>query len=65
MSSINNDFPHTGVMGYDTVLTKNRIPACAISFSSADKLLEELKNNPAMTLQFKNELPNASKRIII
>lgn len=53
MSSINNDFPHTGVMGYDTVLAKNKIPACAISFSGADKLLEELKNNPALTLHLK------------
>ena len=53
MSSINNDFPHTGVMGYDTVLTKNKIPACAISYSGADKLLEELKNNPSLILNLK------------
>ncbi len=61
MSSINNDFPHTGVMGYDTILTKNKIPACAISFSSADKLLEELKLNPALVLHLKTNcqmLPN-------
>ncbi|MBI3519907.1 MAG: M20/M25/M40 family metallo-hydrolase [Bacteroidetes bacterium] len=50
MSSINNNFPHTGVMGYDTVLTKNKIPACAISFSGADQLLEQLKSNPSLTL---------------
>lgn len=53
MSSINNDFPHTGVMGYDTVITKNKIPACAISFSGADKLLEEIKSNPSLTLNLK------------
>ena len=50
MSSINNDFPHTGVMGYDTVLTKNIIPSCAISFSGADKLLNDLKLNPKLSL---------------
>jgi carboxypeptidase Q len=53
MSSINNDFPHTGVMGYDTVLTKNKIPACAISFSGADKLLNELKDNPKLNIHLK------------
>ena len=33
MSSINNDFPHTGIMGYDTIVSTLKIPACAISFS--------------------------------
>lgn len=51
MSSINNDFPHTGVMGYDTLLTKNKIPSCAISFSSADKLLNQLNLNPNLTIE--------------
>lgn len=50
MSSINNDFPHTGVMGYDTVLTKIKIPTCAISYTGADKLLEELLVNPKLNL---------------
>jgi carboxypeptidase Q len=50
MSSINNDFPHTGVMGYDTSVCKTKIPACAISFSSADKLLQELKENPQLNI---------------
>lgn len=50
MSSISNDFPHTGVMGYDTVLTKNKIPSCAISYTGADKLLEELSLNPKLNL---------------
>ena len=63
MSSINNDFPHTGVMGYDTSLCKTKIPACAISFSGADKLLSNLKQNPQLKLNItqncemlKNEL---------
>ena len=63
MSSINNDFPHTGAMGYDTVLTKNKIPACAISFSGADKLLEELKTNPALILQLKMNCQMLAKEL--
>jgi carboxypeptidase Q len=50
MSSISNDFPHTGVMGYDTVLCKTKIPACAISFSGADVLVEELRSNKLLKL---------------
>ena len=50
MSSISNDFPHTGVMGYDTVLCKTKIPACAISFTGADKLLDELSANKDLKL---------------
>lgn len=50
MSSINNDFPHTGVMKYDTAVSKMQIPTCAISFSGADKLLEQLKVNPTLKL---------------
>lgn len=53
MSSINNDFPHAGVMGYDTLVSKNKIPACAISFSGADKLLEEIKQNPELKIYLK------------
>ena len=50
MSSISNDFPHTGVMGYDTILCKTKIPACAISFTGADKLLDELNANKDLKL---------------
>jgi carboxypeptidase Q len=53
MSSINNNFPHTGVMGYDTTLTKTKIPACAISFSGADELLVQLNSNPNQTIYLK------------
>lgn len=63
MSSINNDFPHTGVMGYDTVLTSNKIPACAISFSGADKLLGELKNNPSLNLILKMNCEMLAKEL--
>lgn len=53
MSSINNDFPHTGVMGYDTSLTKTKIPACAISYSGADSLLAAVVQDPTMTVVLK------------
>jgi len=53
MSSINNDFPHTGVMGYDTSICKTKIPACAISYSGADELLKELKLNKELKLTLK------------
>ena len=63
MSSINNNFPHTGVMGYDTILTKNKIPACAISFSGADDLLEQLKNNPNITVHLKMSCQMLAKEL--
>ena len=50
MSSISNDFPHTGVMGYDTLLCKTKIPACAISFTGADILEKELRSNKLLKL---------------
>lgn len=53
MSSIDNDFPHTGAMGYDTAVAKNKIPCCAISFAGADKLLTELKKDPKLNLSLK------------
>jgi carboxypeptidase Q len=53
MSSINNDFPHTGVMRYDTTVSQTKIPCCAISFHSADVLLQQLKQEPALKLSLK------------
>lgn len=50
MSSISNDFPHTGVMSYDTLNCKTKIPACAISFTGADILVEELRANKILKL---------------
>lgn len=46
MSSVNNDFPHTGAMGYDTVACKTKIPACAVSYAGADKLHDLLAKDP-------------------
>lgn len=51
MSSIDNDFPHTGAMGYDTTVSRTKIPCCAISYAGADKLVTELKKNPHLKLQ--------------
>lgn len=48
MSSIDNDFPHTGAMGYDTTVSKTKIPCCAISYAGADKLMAELKKDPKL-----------------
>lgn len=53
MSSIANDFPHTGAMNYDTSVCKTKIPCCAISFMGADKLVNELKANPKLKLNLK------------
>lgn len=50
MSSINNNFPHTGVMGYDTSVCKTKIPCCAISFTGADTLTAELKRDTNLQL---------------
>lgn len=53
MSSINNDFPHTGAMGYDTTECKTKIPCCAISYVGADKLAKELKENSKLRVSLK------------
>lgn len=53
MSSIDNDFPHTGAMGYDTTVSKNKIPCCAISYASADRLVAEMKKDPELKVSLK------------
>ena len=53
MSSINNDFPHTGAMQYDTSVCKTTIPCCAMSYAGADKLSEEIKKNPRLKVTLK------------
>ncbi|MBS1638363.1 MAG: M20/M25/M40 family metallo-hydrolase [Bacteroidetes bacterium] len=42
MSSVDNDFPHTGAMGYDTTVSKRKIPSCALSYAAASKLAAAL-----------------------
>ena len=53
MSSIANDFPHTGAMGYDTSICKTKIPCCAISFIGADKLIKEMTENAKLKVKLK------------
>ncbi len=53
MSSIDNDFPHTGAMGYDTSVCKTKIPCCAISYTGADKLAKALKENVKLKISLK------------
>jgi hypothetical protein len=53
MSSVNNDFPHTGAMGYDSSVCKTKIPCCAISYSGADILMEKLNAFPKLKIHLK------------
>lgn len=53
MSSIDNDFPHTGAMGYDTTVSRRKIPCCAMGYASADRLAAALKAQPGLTLSLK------------
>lgn len=53
MTSVANDFPHTGAMGYDTTVCKTKIPCCAISYVGADKLVEQMKAHPKLKLNLK------------
>lgn len=45
MTSVADDEPHTGNMAYDTSLSKTKIPALAIGYVSADRLLDDLRKN--------------------
>ncbi|MEI6020853.1 MAG: M20/M25/M40 family metallo-hydrolase [Bacteroidota bacterium] len=42
MTSVADDEPHTGNMGYDTSVSKLKIPAVALSYKAADALHEAL-----------------------
>lgn len=50
MTSVADDEPHTGNMGYDTVVCKTKIPSLALSYLAADLLHETIKNDPATEL---------------
>jgi hypothetical protein len=47
-----DDFPHTGIMAYDTTVKK--IPAFAVSTNSADKLSGLLKSDQNLTVYVRN-----------
>ncbi len=53
MSSAKNDSPHTGAMGYDSTVSKLKIPSFALSFTAADVLSEALKKDESLTLTLK------------
>lgn len=54
MSSVANDSPHTGAMGYDTTVSKVKIPSFALSFTAADQLNSDLKTDPDLSLLLKS-----------
>jgi carboxypeptidase Q len=54
MSSANNDSPHTGSMNYDSLESKNKIPAYALSFVAADILAENLNKDAELTLTLRS-----------
>jgi carboxypeptidase Q len=51
MSLAAEDFPHTGIMRYDTLITK--VPAVAISTNDADMLASWLKSDYELIFHFK------------
>jgi len=60
MSSIADNYPHTGTMKYDTLICKTKIPTCAISYIGANKLDSLLTANKSTKLFLKlscNSLP--------
>lgn len=68
MSSIDNDSPHTGVMGYDTSISKVKIPTFALSYTAADHLAEGLKKDHELILYLKascKSFPDASSFNVI
>lgn len=58
MSSAHNDFPHTGNMGYDTTVSKVKIPALALSYKAADKLSALLKEQPDLRMKLETDCKN-------
>jgi carboxypeptidase Q len=50
MTSVADDEPHTGNMNYDTILSKTKIPAIAISYKGADLLHNTLQKDDQLQL---------------
>ena len=62
MSLSIDDYPHTGAMGYGEISKEHYIPSAAISTLAANKLSENLKENPNLNFYFKQNcktLPDA------
>lgn len=61
-----DQWPHTGVMGYNDSITK--IPAIAVSTEAAEELSKDLKEHPALIFTFKTScqtLPDARSYNVI
>jgi Zn-dependent M28 family amino/carboxypeptidase len=50
MTSVADDEPHTGNMGYDTTISKIKITTLAISYKAADLLVESLQKDKDLTI---------------
>jgi carboxypeptidase Q len=62
MTSVEDDEPHTGNMGYDTLVCKNKIAALAISYLGADALSKALENDKDLLMYIETHcqtLPDA------
>lgn len=62
MTSVADDEPHTGNMNYDTTISKNRIPALAISYKAADEISRAIAKNAGTQLYIETHcqsLPDA------
>lgn len=51
MTSVADDEPHTGNMGYDSTISKVKITSLAISYKAADVLSESLKKDADLMLE--------------
>lgn len=63
MSTARNDFPHTGNMGYDTSLSKVKIPALALSYNAADVLSDNLKKSPNLKMTLETNCRNLPEKL--
>lgn len=58
VTSATDDEPHTGNMRYDTLLSKNKIPAFAVSYKGADDLLASLTKDPSLEVYLESHCRN-------
>ena len=58
MTSVADDEPHTGNMKYDSTISKNKIPAVALSYIAADALHKAVAQNSAATVYLETHCEN-------
>ena len=56
-----DDYPHTGTMRYGDIPKSEYIPSAAISTVAAERLSDDLKNNPTLKIYFKQSCKNLPK----